>query len=115
MNETDPVLPAPAVEEADDNGVITHADARSGVNVIIPAYANFTDGDRIKLFWGGQGASDPYTVPQGEGDKPIILTVPWDTVAATGEGAPLVVHYQVFRAGGGVSISEPTEIDLQQP
>ncbi|MFD9333159.1 hypothetical protein ACFWBF_01875 [Streptomyces sp. NPDC060028] len=114
MSGTDPVLPAPAVAEADDDGLINPADALSGVNVTIPAHADFTAGDHVQVYWGDQGTSVPYTVPQGEGDKPVTLTIPWDTIRAADGGPTTPVHYRITRAGGGAATSEPIEVNLQQ-
>lgn len=105
MSETNPSLPAPTINEASD-GVLDLADAEGGVNVVIPAYADFAAGDRVQVYWNGSSATDPYTVPQGAGHEPVTLVLPESALRAAGDGRGYF-HYTVTDRAGNTS--EPSQ------
>ncbi|MFC8455267.1 hypothetical protein [Kitasatospora sp. NPDC057223] len=109
MSETNP---APTVASAED-GLLDYADAITGVSVTIPSYAGFTAGDVVELHWGGTSVTEPYTVPQGEGEQPITLTIPWETIQAAGDGEAIPVHYTVTdRAGNTSAPSQAVDLTI---
>ncbi|MET9365638.1 hypothetical protein ABZX93_32630 [Streptomyces sp. NPDC006632] len=101
MSDTNPSLPAPTVDEA-PGGVLDPTDAAGGVNLVIPAYAAFDAGDQVQLYWDGNSATDPYTVPHGEGDEPITILVPESAIEGTSSGS-IPVYYTVTDRAGNVS------------
>ncbi|MEU3064597.1 hypothetical protein [Streptomyces subrutilus] len=111
MSETNPSLPAPTVGEAPD-GLLDLADTEGGVNLVIPAYAEFAAGDRVEVYWNGSSATDPYTVPQGAGDEPVTLVLPESMLRAAGDGRGYV-HYTVTdRAGNTSKPSEKVQLTI---
>ncbi|MGW4896237.1 hypothetical protein ACWEQL_28880 [Kitasatospora sp. NPDC004240] len=105
MSDIDPVLPAPVV----DGGGADDAGQQVYVTVTVPGYAEFAAGDKVQLFWGGV-ASDSHVVPEGEDDKPIPFTIPWETVLSKPE-EPITVTYTVTR-GAGTESAPSAGVDL---
>ncbi|MEU4066244.1 hypothetical protein AB0F25_28235 [Streptomyces wedmorensis] len=111
MSETTPALPAPTVAAGDSN-VVDLADVQEGLSVTIPAYADFEAGDQVQVFWGGTSATNPFTVPEGEGDQPISLNIPRSTLEALGDGAVEFRYTVTDRAGNVSAPSEPITLTL---
>lgn len=95
--EPENLLP-PEVPLAADDGVVSLADALTGVQVEISAYTNFRNEDRIAITWG----STPLTVEQvGSRTFPISIPVPNSVLRneygkATGV-LPTNVSYTIMR------------------
>ncbi|MFF4324607.1 hypothetical protein [Streptomyces sp. NPDC001568] len=114
MSDTNLSLPAPTVNEA-PGGVLDPADAEGGVNVVIPAYADFCAGDQVQVYWNGDSATAPYTVREDEGDKPITLVVPEAAILTAGEGTT-DFHYTITDRAGNISKpSLPVQLAITQP
>ncbi|MGW4645493.1 hypothetical protein [Kitasatospora sp. NPDC004289] len=109
MSETTPALPAPTIA---DSNVVDLADVQNGLNVTIPAYADFSAGDQIRLFRDGTSATDPITVPEGEGDQPISIDIPRSALEALGDGPVHFTYSVTDRAGNESAPSEPVVLTI---
>lgn len=95
------MLPAPRVDEAQGNILITADVPTSGASVRISAAARLIAGDSGTLHWRGQTAAGltdiPFTVSQT--DQDVVVKVPQAVVAAN-NGTTITVDYTINRAGG---------------
>lgn len=100
-------LPAPRVDQAQGNILITPDVPSSGASVRIIAAARLIAGDSGTVHWRGQtgtGTIDvPFTVYQT--DQDVVVTVPHAVVAAN-NGFTVNVSYTVNR--GGSSLTSPS-------
>lgn len=90
-------LPAPAIKPpAYDDNLIKRDDARAGVVVLIDPYANWADGDHVRVFWDERPVDD---VPVLDGVVTEV-SVPW--LVMRGPAPDLVaeeirVRYEIIR------------------
>ncbi|NKB84539.1 hypothetical protein HED51_21015 [Ochrobactrum grignonense] len=107
------ILPAPRVDEAQGNVLITANVPASGASVRIIAAARLIAGDTGTLHWRGKagaGTTDvPFTVLQT--DQDVIVTVPHAVVAAN-NGTTITMDYTVNRAGSVIT-SDPASYAIQ--
>ncbi|RMQ49504.1 hypothetical protein ALQ04_03461 [Pseudomonas cichorii] len=70
--------------------------AKAGVDATLEPYPNMTEGDEIRLSWGGQFIQ--HKVLAGEVGKPIVMTVDEATILAAGDSGDqgLAVAFEVY-------------------
>ncbi|WP_125358990.1 hypothetical protein [Stenotrophomonas sp. 278] len=110
-------LQAPTVPLAED-GVLDLADALAGIDVLVPAFANYKPTDRFVLEWGGLRAVE---LPLGEAPRfPLTVRVPATVLrqAYGNANGPVAteVHYRVMR--GDVAFDSPSvtvNVDFHVP
>lgn len=94
------VLPAPRVDQAQGNILITADVPASGATVRIPAAARLIAGDTGTVHWRGQSGAGTIDVPFTVSltDQDAIVTVPQAVVVAN-NGFTVTLDYTVTRAG----------------
>lgn len=104
-------LPAPRVDQAQGNIIITADVSTSGASVRIPASARLITGDTGTVRWRGQAGSGtidvPFTVWQS--DQDVVVTIPHAVVAAN-NGFTVIVDYTVNR---GAQTSPSASYDVR--
>ncbi len=93
---TDPV---PSTREVNENllavtGVPEAVDDSNADSIVatVPAYENMTEGDQLKLSWGGYFVD--HLVETTDVNRPLPLTIPRDIIEQAGAG-PVVIEYEV--------------------
>lgn len=105
-------LPAPLIDPTLGN-LIDHAEALVGVKVDIPHYDNAAAMDQIRLFWGESNPMLPVSLPPGNEDEDIVLSlrVPFETINALPPGE-VNVFYEVSRQNEVVGTSAISTINV---
>ena len=110
-------FPAPVIDPS-VGGLIDYAEAKSGVQIQIPAYTSPEALDQIQVFWGENYPMIPVVVPPGSEGEAVVLTlrVPFETISHTPVGT-VEVSYNVSRNGKpiGRSLSSPVDVFLPLP
>ncbi|MGH8334174.1 MAG: hypothetical protein ACRER3_13300, partial [Pseudomonas fluorescens] len=102
-------LNAPRVPAFDD-GLVTDADARASVEVLIPTYANVAVDDEITVIWGTQRAAPVKLIETDLPNDPVIaINLRYPLLAAAGDGR-IDVTYEVRRGSAPVKTSPKTEV-----
>jgi hypothetical protein len=105
-------FPAPIIDP--DVGVmIDYIEAQAGVRLDIPQYTNASAYDEIRVMWGEGNPLAPVSLPPGNEDDEIVLSlsVPFEAVAALPPGR-VAVSYEVYRRGELVGSSRQSSIDV---
>lgn len=68
--------------------------AKAGVPVTIKAYPDMTEGDEIRLSWGGEIIS--HGVTANDVGKDVVITVEESVILAAGDSEGLAVTYEVY-------------------
>lgn len=109
--------PAPIIDP-DLGNLIDHAEALVGVTVDIPHYDNASALDQIRLFWGESNPMLPVSLPPGNEDEDIVLSlrVPFETINALPPGE-VKVSYEVSRQNEvvGTSLISTVNVFLTLP
>ncbi len=105
-------FPAPIIDPALGD-LIDHAEAQIGVQVDIPHYEGASALDQIRLFWGESNPMLPVSLPPGNEDEDIVvsLRVPFDTINALPAGE-VNVSYEVSRQNEVVGNSITSTVDV---
>lgn len=105
-------FPAPIIDPALGD-LIDHAEAQIGVQVDIPHYEGARALDQIRLFWGESNPMLPVSLPPGNEDEDIVvsLRVPFDTINALPAGE-VNISYEVSRQNEVVGNSIASTVDV---
>ncbi|MEJ0004701.1 MAG: hypothetical protein WDN30_16295, partial [Pararobbsia sp.] len=102
---------APIVVGAEDDGTISADEARPNVILQIAPYATMSANDAIEAYWGIAQAP-VHIISPAEVDVSFNVKVPYETVAAQGDGV-VDVYYDVARPGYERSRSEVTTVTVE--
>ncbi len=93
---TDPISSTPHINESllAVTGVPELVDDANADTIVatVPSYVNMTEGDKLRLSWGGYFIE--HTVQASQVGKPLALTVPRDLIEQAGAG-PVIIEYEV--------------------
>lgn len=110
-------FPAPVIDP-NVGSLIDYSEAKSGVQIQIPAYSDPAALDQIQVFWGASYPMIPVVVPPGSEGEAVVLTlrVPFETINQT-PFATVEISYSVTRNGKpiGSSLSSAVDVFLQLP
>jgi len=110
-------LPPPVIDPVLGE-LIDHAEAQIGVQVDIPHYEGASALDQIRLFWGESNPMLPVSLPPGNEDEDIVvsLRIPFDTLNLVPFGE-VNVSYEVSRQNEvvGRSAASIIDVDLRLP
>lgn len=105
-------FPAPVIDPAVGT-MIDYVEAQAGVRLDIPHYAGASAYDEIRVKWGKENSLYPVTLPPGNEDGDIVLSlkVPFEAIDALPPGT-VAVSYEVYRRGEQVGSSLESLIDV---
>lgn len=105
-------FPAPIIDPAVGE-LIDYAEAQVGVQIDIPHYTGASAFDQIVLCWGESNPMLPVSLPPGNEDEDIVLSlrVPYDTINALPPGE-VDIFYEIYRQGEHVGSSMFSTIDV---
>ena len=105
-------FPAPIIDSAVGD-LIDNAEARVGIKVDIPHFPGASGFDNIKLYWGDNNPMLEVTLPPGDENEDIVLSllVPYETINIIPVGT-VNIKYEVFRQGKLIGTSLINIIDV---